>query len=286
MKPALIDTHSHLHFPAYDNDRDAVLLSMEEERIWTIAIGTNARTSQKAIDLAKQNPSVFASVGYHPGNLTSVTPEDIEEQDSKPYDIETMKRLAISSDRVVAIGEVGLDFYHIDPNLDPQEAKERQRSVFIEQITLANQLDLPVIIHCREAFDELIQLLQDLVYAGTPIKGVVHCFGESWQRAQALLDLGLHLSFTGIITFKPRKSDDPEEHVHRVIERMPLDQILIETDAPWLAPEPNRGKRNEPAYVSYVADKIAELRGEDPIMIRKKTTESAIRFFGLERFAL
>jgi TatD DNase family protein len=284
VTPAFIDTHSHLHFGAYDKDRDAVLLRMREKNVWTVTVGTNAVTSKGAIALAEREPDVFASVGFHPGDLTSLCEDEYEETDPNPYSLESMNAIAHSSNRVVAIGEIGLDYRHIDPNLDQNEAKNLQKRVFTEQICLANDLNLPIIIHYRDAFDDLIRLLQDLIYDGTPLNGVVHCFAESWERAEALLDIGLYLSFTGIITFKPRKSDDPEQHVHRVIERMPLDRIMVETDAPWLAPEPFRGKRNEPAYVEQVSDKIAELRGVSPEEIARATTENAMRFFGLDHF--
>ena len=281
MTPNLIDTHCHLHFGAYDDDRKDVLARMREKNIWAITIGTNAVTSKGAINLAESEPDVFASVGFHPANLTSVTPADIEERDPEPYSIDRMKSLADSSKLVVGIGEIGLDYHHIDPNLDPNDAKDLQKKAFIEQVRMAADLDLPIIIHCRDAFDDLITVLRDLAYQGIVIKGVVHCFTENWERAQALLDVGLHLSFTGIVTFKPRTSDDPEQHVHRVIERMPLERIMVETDAPWLSPEPFRGKRNEPAFVEHISDKIAELRGISPEEAARATTENAIRLFSL-----
>lgn len=284
MKPFLIDSHSHLHFGAYKEDREAVLLRMREKNIWTITVGTNGVTSKGAIELAEKEPSVFATVGYHPSNLTSLHDDEYEETDPNPYSLESMESIANSSDRVVAIGEIGLDYHHIDPNLDLNEAKDLQKSAFRDQIALASERDLPIIIHCRDAMDEMIEVIQDARYQGVNVRGVMHCFSGNWDQASKLLDLGLFLSFTGAITFKPRASDDPDDHVHRVIERMPLDRCMIETDAPWLAPVPHRGDRNEPAYVEYVANKIAELRNVQPSMIAEQTTNNAIKFFQLDRF--
>lgn len=284
MKPFLIDTHSHLHFGAYNEDREAVLLRMQEKNIWTITVGTNGVTSKSAIKLAENNPLVFATVGYHPSNLTSLHDDEFEETDPNPYSLEYIDEIARSSDQIMAIGEIGLDYHHIDPNLDLNEAKDLQKSAFRDQIAIANEMSLPIIIHCRDAMDEMIEVIQDARYQGINVKGVMHCFSGNWDQASKLMDLGLFLSFTGAITFKPRASDDPEDHVHRVIERMPLDRFMIETDAPWLAPDPHRGDRNEPTYVEYVANKIAELRNVQPVAIAQQTTDNAISFFKLDRF--
>jgi TatD DNase family protein len=279
MSPSLIDTHSHLHFRSYDADRDAVLERMREKNVWTVTVGTNMATSRGAIRLAERAAGVFAAVGYHPGNLTSPQEDGEQEIDTEPYHIAAMREIATSSERVVAMGEIGLDYAYIDQT-DVKSAVKKQTDAFLEQMSLAADLDLPVIIHCRDAFDDLTTLLRNMDASARP-KAVVHCFTQPWELAERLLDLGLFLSFTGNITFKPRKTDDPALHVHRVIERMPLDRIMIETDAPWLAPVPHRGKRNEPVFVKHVANKIAELRNVPPEEIAKTTTENAMGFFSL-----
>jgi TatD DNase family protein len=280
MSPSLIDTHSHLHFRSYDADRDAVLERMREQAVRTITVGTNIATSRGAVRLAERASGVFAAVGYHPGNLTSSHEDGEQEIDAEHYSAAAIRRIAESSKRVVAIGEIGLDYAAIDPERDGKEAMRVQADAFLEQMSLAFDLNLPVIIHCRDAFDDLIAILKNMHATARP-RAVVHCFTQPWELAERLLDLGLFLSFTGNITFKPRKSDDPAAHVHRVIERMPLNRIMIETDAPWLAPVPHRGKRNEPVFVKYVADKIAELRNVPPEEIAKATTENAMGFFSL-----
>jgi TatD DNase family protein len=276
-----IDTHCHLHSAAYDADRDAVLARMKKRGVKAITVGTNAITSKQAINLAEHHADVYATVGYHPGNILSEYEDSNELKDKDPYRKLTMEKIANSSDRVVAIGEIGLDYSRLDQHQDPNFVKAEQKRCFLEQVSLAKKLDLPVVIHCRDAFNDLIDVLTAEKDSGYPVKGVIHCFTESWDVAEKLLDLGLYLSFTGIVTFKPRSKDDPEGHVHRVIERMPLERMMIETDAPWLSPDPYRGDRNEPIFVEYIAKKIAERRSKTLEHIANVTTRNAIEFFQL-----
>jgi TatD DNase family protein len=205
-------------------------------------------------------------------------PED-EPHEREPYTIESIATIARSSKKVVAIGETGLDFFRIDEDRDRAVAERLQEDALREHLHLAASLRLPVVIHCRDAFTRLAQMLQEEQGNGVRVPGVIHCFTGSWSEAQPLLDLGLHLSFTGIITFPPKKTDDAAQHVHRVIERMPFDRILVETDAPWLTPIPHRGKRNEPAYVQHVAEQVAALRKIDVESVEKQTTQNAQRLF-------
>ncbi len=281
MIPRIIDSHSHFHFPGYDQDRSEVFSRMQASNTWTVTVGTNGKTSRGAIEAAEAFSGVFACVGYHPNVFTSSYEDPDEPRDAEPYSIELLEKIATSSPRVVALGETGLDYYRMDEGLDPEEGKRRQKDAFLDHIALGQKLDLPIVIHCRDAFDDLIRILSEQKEKGVKIQGVIHCFTGDWMLAQRLLDLGLFLSFTGIITFKPRASDDPEAHVHRVIERMPIERMMVETDAPWLAPEPYRGKRNEPAYVIRVAERIAELRGVSVDDICLATTANAMRFFKL-----
>ncbi len=281
MEPRLIDSHCHLHFPAYDEDRKAVLLRMRELGVWGITVGTNAVTSKSAITFAETHPDVFATVGYHPEHLTSAYEDKSEERDDAPFTIEAIAKLARSSRKVVAIGETGLDFYRIDEDRGIEDAAQEQEHALRDHIALAHELHLPVVIHCRDAFRRLAAVIQDEQGKGRGIRGVVHCFTGSWDEAVPLLDLGLHLSFTGIITFPPRKNDDPSKSPRLVIEKMPLDRLLIETDAPWLTPVPHRGKKNEPAYVEFVARKIADLRGLDFDEVARATVENTMGLFKL-----
>jgi len=270
----LIDTHSHIHFPDFDADRDVVLSHMKDKGIGTIVIGTTLGTSQVAIAFAESHENIWASVGYHPEHFSSSFIYKGEE-DKGEYSIDALRKLAQSSSKVVAIGETGLDFYRIDEGIDIAQAKAQQEKGFREQIALAHELDLALVVHSREAFEDLTRILKDEQQKGNQARTIIHCFTGSWKDAQPLLDLGCSLSFSGVITFPPKKIQDPETHIHRVIERMPIDRILIETDAPFLAPVPYRGKRNEPAYVEEVAKKIAELRGISLEEVSQQTLKNA-----------
>ena len=278
MTPFLIDSHCHLHFPAYQDDLDAVLLRMREEQIWGVTVGTSAKTSEEGIRFSEEHETVFASVGYHPEHLTSSYHDPLEGP-VEGFSIEEIERLARSSSRVVAIGETGLDFFRIDEGRDKEEAKRIQEESFRAQLQLACRLEKPLIIHCRDALTRLAEVVREERENGFAVEGVVHCFTGTWSEAQPLLDLGLHLSFTGIVTFPPKKNSDPELQVQRVIERMPIERLLVETDAPWLTPIPHRGEKNEPSYVEFVAQKVAELRGTSLEEIAQVTTQNARKLF-------
>lgn len=279
MISRFVDTHSHLHFPAYGSEQEAVYLRMRQANVSTICVGTSAHTSRSAITFAEAHEGVFASVGYHPEHLTSAF-HDEAEGPIEQFDIADLKTIAMSSPKVVAIGETGLDFFRIDENRDRVLAIEQQETAFRAHIQLARTVHKPVIIHCREALTRLAEILKEEQDKGH-VDVVVHCYTGTWAEAMSLLQLGAYLSFTGIVTFPAKKTADAELSVHRVIERMPLERLLIETDAPWLAPIPYRGKQNEPAYVIEVAKKIAELRGMSIEDVAKHTTENACRLFTL-----
>lgn len=281
MKPYLIDSHCHLHFKAYDEDRDEVLLRMREKNIWGISVGTNAVTSALGIEFADKHPDIFATVGYHPEHLSSSYTDDKEEADAQPFDIKRIVKLAASSKKVVAIGETGLDFFRIDEGRDRDEAMKEQERAFREHIHAANKANLPLVIHCRDAFVRLAEIVQQEQNDGFKIRGVVHCFTGTWDDAKPLLDLGLHLSFTGIVTYPLKKTQAFESSLQYVAKTMPFDRLLVETDAPWLTPVPHRGKKNVPTYVEFVAKKIGELRGLETEEVAKQTTQNAIQLFSL-----
>jgi len=279
--PILIDTHCHIHLPAYDADRSDVLLRMRKKGIAAITVGTNGRSSEDAIKLAEREPDVFASVGFHPSHLVGSN-DEYEKLDTEPYSFDRLKTIAASSPRVVAIGEAGIDeSYLADDDPDLSARKLEQRAVFRDHIRLAAELDVPLIIHTRGAFLEIAEILSEEASSGNRCRAVIHCFTGSWDDASILLDLDTMISFPGIVTFKPRKNDDPAKSVLRVVEKLPIDRMLVETDAPWLAPEPHRGDRNEPAYVEDTARAIARMRGEDLETIARRTTDNAISFFKL-----
>lgn len=248
------DTHAHLDDKQFDPDREAVIERTLASGITTlINVGCSAESSEESVKLAGKYPFVYAAVGIHPHEASTCTQN-------------TWDRLSIlaGDPKVVAWGEIGLDYFR------DHSPREDQQKVFIQQLKLANEADLPVIIHNRDAHGDVLQIIKD----NTPVAGCVfHTFSGSWEMAKVLLDMGFYLSFSGPITFKNAR------HAPEVLAKMPLDRLLAETDCPYLTPEPFRGKRNEPAYVSRVIAKIAEIRGidyEDAVHI---SSENASRFF-------
>jgi TatD DNase family protein len=255
----LIDTHSHLNFNAFKDDVDEVIRRSLVNNVWMSNVGSQYETSKKAVEIAEKYPQgVYAAIGLHP----------IYAKESFNYD--EYKKLA-ESKKVVAIGEIGLDY-----KAEYVSFKERQEEVFLQQLNLAKELNLPVIFHCRMAHDDLLDILRNQKcnnYTGVNLlhQGVIHCFTGSWEQAQTYLEMELYLGFNGII-FKL----DLDE----VINKTPLDKILIETDCPYLTPPPENG-RNEPMYVKYVAEKIAKIKNLRYEEVAKITTQNAKKFFGM-----
>lgn len=271
-----IDIHSHLNFTAFDPDRDEVLVRMKEAGVGTITVGTQYDTSKGAIELAEKYPNVYATVGLHPIH-TSASHHDIKElgEGGKEFtsrgevpDMNAYKVLA-NHPKVVAIGEVGLDYYHHDENLVDQ-----QKKILHSMIDLANDVNKPLMLHIRSgsgrsAYADAYTILKDR----SKVKGNLHFFAGSIEEAKPFLDLGYTFSFTGVITF----TNDYDE----VIKYLPLDRIMSETDSPYVTPKPNRGKRNEPAYVIEVVKAIARIRGEDETVVSRQLVENARNFFKL-----
>ena len=290
----LIDTHSHLHFRSYDADREAVHARMAEFGVKTITIGTAMNTSRSAVSYADSHPDVWAAVGYHPDHVTS----DFEDEDEagamdEPYDIAELEKIAESSSRVIAIGETGLDHHYftqegtMKKGFSIDEAKQKQQKVFLEHAELAAKLDKTLIVHVRDAADDMLELLNGLRTRdeglGTrDLRCVIHGFTETWSIAQSYLDLGCYLGIGGIVTFKPRKTTAPEDILESIVKKMPIERLLLETDAPWLAPIPIRGTRNEPTYVRHIAEHVARVRGLDYEEICAITTQNASEAFDCE----
>jgi len=269
----LIDTHAHLNFSAYKDDVNEVIKRTLDDNVWMINVGSQYSTSKRAVEMAERyEKGVYAAVGLHPIHLsggifkTKIDKEEVEfETREEEFDREKYKELA-RSEKVVAIGEIGLDYWHRPKTKTKLEQfKEKQKEVFLSQMKLAREIDLPVIFHCRVAHEDLIAAL------GNKEKGVVHCFSGSWQEAQQYLAKGLYLGFNGII-FKL----DLDE----VIEKTPRDRILVETDCPYLTP-PSQEGRNEPLYVKYVVEKIAKIKKLSYQEISGIATENAIKLFDL-----
>ena len=251
----LIDTHTHLDDARYNDDREAVIARARDAGIEAfLTIGCDLTTSQAAVSLADQYPFVYASVGVHPHEVKHIQDDWYDE----------FRRLA-KNKKIVAYGEIGLDYYY--NHSSPKEQRER----FREQIQLARELKLPVIIHTREAQEDTIAILKE--EKASDLGGVFHCFsGDAWLAKDAL-DLGFYLSFSGILTFQSATM------LREIAKNTPLDRVLIETDCPYLTPVPYRGKRNEPAYVSQVAKQLASLYERSLDEIAERTSENARRLF-------
>ncbi len=258
-EPTLIDTHLHLDFDAFDDDREAVIeraLAAGVQRMMTI--GINRATCRRAVALAERYEPVYAAVGIHPNDAT-------EWND----DAERELRDLVQHPKVVAIGEIGLDHYW------KRVPHDVQKQVFRAQLALAADLQLPVIIHDREAHEDVLHILREWVNSGqapTP-PGVLHCFSGDRAMAEEALALGFYLGIDGPVTFKNAR------HLQALVADLPLDRLLVETDAPFLTPHPYRGKRNEPAYVRLVAEKIAELQTCSIETVARQTTRNAERLF-------
>lgn len=274
--PKLIDVHTHTHFAAYKDDKDAVIRRALETGVWVINVGTQRDTSAGAIETAHQYPEgVYATVGLHPIH-TDKSYHDAQELGSddngftsrgEGFDYDYYKKLALDP-KVVGIGECGLDYYRLE-----EETKKKQSEVFLQQVELSHDVQKPLMIHCRTAFIDLIPLLQARSYELAPNPGVIHFFSGTVDNARKLLDLGFSFSFGGVITF----THDYDE----VVKYIPLDRIVTETDAPYITPVPYRGKRNEPAYIVEVAKKLAEIKNLLVGQIAEQTTANAIRIFNL-----
>ncbi len=250
----LVDTHVHINYPDYGQDLEAVRQRWQEAGVCHLVHAcVNPADFPNMQAIAQRFPEVSLAVGLHPLSVADCWREEVGEQ---------IKTLAQSDPRVVAIGETGLDFYKA-------EHQPQQIAAFQQQLHIAQELNLPVIIHCRDSAQTTYAVLKDF----PRIRGVMHCWAGTPQETEWFLSLGMYISFSGIITFKNAKQ------VHEACKIVPSDRLLIETDCPFLAPHPQRGKRNEPALVQYVAQRVAELRQTDISAIAQQTTQNAFTLF-------
>lgn len=309
----MFDTHCHVQFNGFKKDADEIIKKCGEKGMILNLVGTQKDTSRAGVEMAQKYPFTYCSIGLHPVHLFST---HIDEEESsftsreEDFDYEYYKALG-QNPKVVAIGECGLDLYRLPEGRTVEEVLEKQKKVFTLQYKLAQELNLAMVIHCREAHQQLIEFLpviakpiksaeaiprdgsaNDKIAAssqkiGTPrndikIRGTVHCYTSNWHYAQQYLDLGLHLGFTGVITFPARKTDPQAQlDLLEVVKNCPLERIVIETDAPYLAPQAYRGMRCEPPMVEEVIKKIAELKNLSFAEVEKATTENAKKLFGI-----
>lgn len=252
----LFDTHAHYDAEQFDSDRDEVLSGLPDRGVGLVVNpGCDIPTSRTAVSLARQYPFLYAAVGYHPENCAPYREEELDQ----------LRRLA-REPKVVAIGEIGLDYYW-----EQNPPRELQQKVFRDQMALAQELDLPVIVHDREAHGDSLAIVKEF----PQIRGVFHCFSGSAEMARELVKLGWMLSFTGVLTYK---------NARRAVEAaasVPLERLMIETDSPYMAPVPHRGERNDSGNVRYICEKLAQVKGISPEECAAVTMDNGKRFFGI-----
>ena len=252
-----IDSHAHIQLDRFDSDRSVVIERAKNSQVSIIlVVGFDISTSHLAVELADRYDHIYATVGLHPHDAKRFTPQ-------------TLREIALLAEhpKVVALGEMGLDYHR---NLSPKSVQKR---VFEEQLDLATQLDLPIVVHNRNAFDDILSILEN---HSQLTGGVLHCFSENTKSMDRVIDVGFHIGIGGPVTYK--KSQD----LKQVVKVMPADSFLIETDCPWLAPQLRRGKRNEPAYITEIATKIAELRQMTIESVGQTSSQNFRKLFSIE----
>ena len=253
-----IDTHTHLQFESYNDDRELVIQrAIKNDIDAIITIGTDIKSSRDALDLAKKFAVVFASVGIHPNDSENTSDSDLDE-------IEKMAQI----DKIVAIGEIGLDYYR------QYSPKEKQQIVLRKQVQLARKLRFPIIIHNRDAHEDIYRILKE--ERAEEVSGVFHSFSGDINFLKSILNLNYCVSFTGPVTFK-------NTNYNKLIEYVPLEQLLLETDSPFLTPVPFRDKRNEPSYLRYIAEKVAQVKGITIEKLAEITSDNARNLFQISK---
>lgn len=253
----MIDSHAHLDEERFDEDRDELIKSLKENAIsYVINPSSDMETSRRVVELSNKYDNIFAAVGIHPHDAEGFKDEDLDE----------LRELS-KNEKVVAIGEIGLDYYY------DNSPREIQKEVFIKQLELSHELNLPVIIHTRDAMGDTYDILKE--FEGR-VRGVMHCYTGSIEMAEKFMKLGFYISIAGPVTFKNAVN------VREMAKQIPLERLLIETDSPYLAPVPNRGKRNDPTNVRYVADMLANLKEIQIDKIIEHSRENTVKLFSLK----
>lgn len=256
MKPMIFESHAHYDSQQFDEDRDELLCSMPENGVGTIInSGANWDSVTEVVELAQRYPYVYAAVGMHPDEVGDLNEERFVYLKSQ-----------CQKEKVVAVGEIGLDYYW------DNESHDVQKKWFIKQLDLARELDLPVIIHSRDAAADTLEIMKE---HGKGLRGVIHCFSYSVELAREYVKMGFHIGIGGVVTFKNGKK------LKEIAQEIPLDRILLETDCPYLAPVPFRGKRNSSIYISYIAEEIANLKGITYEEVVAQTEENGKKLFGI-----
>lgn len=251
----LIDSHAHLNDERFDEDREEVIKTLNENGVELVLIpGFDLQSSTQAVEMSEKYSMIYAAVGMHPHDSKDMN-----------YDILDLFKSYALKDKVVAIGEIGLDYYY------DNSPRDIQQKWFREQIKLAKSLDMPYIVHDRDAHEDIFNIMKEEHYSGA--RGILHCYSGNVELAREFIKMGFLISLGGPVTFKNSKV------AKRVALEIPLEHLLIETDSPYLTPEPYRGKRNEPSYVRYVANEIANIKGIDYNLVEEKTNENFKKLF-------
>lgn len=254
----IFDSHAHYDSSKFNEDREELLSSMQENGIGTIVnCGASLKSVTAVVELAEKYPFIYAAVGLHPDEVGDLNEERF-----------AFLREQCKKEKVVAVGEIGLDYYW------DNESHETQKEWFVRQLKLARELDLPVIIHSRDAAEDTLKIMKEY---GKGLRGVIHCFSYSKELAEEYVKMGFYIGIGGVVTFKNGKK------LKEIAAAIPLDRILLETDCPYLAPEPHRGKRNSSLYIPYIAEEIANLKGITYDEVVAQTEENAVRLFGIKR---
>ena len=254
----IFDTHAHYDDEAVDDDREQLLERMQNRGVeYIVNVGANIASSKSTIGLVRRFPYVYGAIGVHPDEVSELTEEDYQWLEQNAY-----------KPKIVAIGEIGLD-YHWNENKDVQIA------AFERQMDIARKVNLPIIIHSRDAAQDTYETMK--ANNAGDLGGIVHCFSYAKEMAQKFLDMGFYLGIGGVVTFKNAKK------LQEVVDYMPMDRMVLETDCPYLAPEPNRGKRNDSFNIPYIVNKVAEIKGISPAEVIKITSENAKDIYGVGR---
>lgn len=259
MKPMIFDSHAHYDSSQFDEDRDEILSSMPEMGVGTIInVGADWDSVTEAVELAQSYPHVYAAVGLHPDEVGDLSEERF-----------AFLKSQCQKEKVVAVGEIGLDYYW------DNESHDTQKKWFIRQLELAKEFDLPVIIHSRDAAGDTLEIMKEHAQG---LRGVIHCFSGSKELAEEYVKMGFHIGIGGVVTFKNGKK------LKEIAASIPLDKILLETDCPYLAPVPYRGKRNSSLYIPHIAEEIAALRGISYDEVVAQTEQNAKMLFGIQSY--
>ena len=256
MKPMIFESHAHYDSSKFADDREALLNSMQENGVGTIVnVGATWESVTTVLELAQENPIVYAALGVHPDEVGDLNEERF-----------AFLKAQCQKEKVVAVGEIGLDYYW------DNESHDVQKKWFIKQLELARELDLPVVIHSRDAAEDTLKIIKE--HAGG-MRGVIHCFSYSKEIAEEYVKMGFHIGVGGVVTFKNGKK------LKEVVETIPIERILLETDSPYLTPEPHRGKRNSSLYIPYIAQAIADIKGLTYEEVVAKTEQNGKELFNI-----